>query len=586
MADLREGDTFGELLVERQIGSGAFGTVYLARDELIGRKVALKVVPGDEEQRDQILLEARLVGKLVHTNIVTLHRVHPPRGNGPWGFEFEFVGGGTLKDLGRVAPARAVELARGIAAGLEAAHRAGVVHGDIKPGNVLLTSDGTPKIADFGLGRLLGDLSLRSADLEGAAGTPSYMAPEILMGDPATPASDVWSFGVCLYWMACGRLPFPAQQLHGLVYAIQNLEPAAPREETPPELAGAIRACMAKQPADRPPSATGVAEILRAERVAPAPAPVAVQVRPLPVTTLRGRDKEIALLRQRIEAARTEGTGCCVLLSGDEGIGKTALAGEAARWARGFGFLWVQAKVSALEGVVRPLLRSVQAVGAASDSMHEVSASQRIGRVLETSDSLRIDQSQPALATLERSLGEILKERRLGLVIEDLHEGNPDDVQFSSDLARRMAADGAVVILCARPTGPDGVTHKLGSRRFVAPMALGPLSREESYALLEDCAGASVAPEVVRRIHATAAGNPRFLSELLRHLQESGGVVEREGRIEPGPEWKAFHLPRRLRDVVVERLDKLSAEDREVLDVAAVAGGEFDSADVAAVAGR
>ncbi|MHC4974339.1 MAG: protein kinase domain-containing protein [Planctomycetota bacterium] len=584
MADLAAGDTFGELAVERQIGSGAFGTVYLARDELIGRKVALKVVPGDEGQREQILLEARLVGKLVHGNIVTLHRVHPPRDAGGWGFEFEFVDGGTLKDLGRVPPARAVELARGIAAGLEAAHRAGVVHGDIKPGNVLLTSDGTPKIADFGLGRLLGDLSLRSADLEGAAGTPSYMAPEILMGDPATPASDVWSFGVCLYWMACGRLPFPSQKLHGLVYAIQNLEPPAPPEGTPPELAGAIRACLAKLPGDRPQNARGVAEILRAER--PAPAPVAVQVRPLPVTTLRGRDKEIAFLRERVEAARTEGTGCCVLLSGDEGIGKTALASEAGRWARGLGFVWVQAKVSALEGVVRPLLRGVLAVGAPSDQMHDASASQRIGRVLESSDSLRIDRSQPALATLERSLGEILRERRLGLVIEDLHEGNTDDLQFSSDLARRMAADGAVVILCARPTGPDGVTHKLGSRRFVAPLALGPLSREESYALLEDVAAASLAPEVVRRIHATAAGNPRFLSELLRHLLESGCVVEREGRVEPGPEWEAFQLPRRLRDIVVERLEQVSAEDRELLDVAAVAGGEFDSSDVAAVAGR
>jgi serine/threonine-protein kinase len=584
VADLRAGDTFNELVVERRIGSGAFGTVYLARDELIGRKVALKLVHSEEEQRDQILLEARLVGKLAHSNIVMLHRVHPPRESDAWGFEFELVDGGTLLDLGRVSPARALELARGIAAGLEAAHRAGVVHGDIKPGNVLVTSDGTPKIADFGLGRLLGDLSLRSADLEGAAGTPSYMAPEILMGERATPASDVWSFGVLLYRLACGRLPFPGQQLHPLVYAIQNVEPPAPPEETLPELAGAIRACLAKQPEDRPQTAGRVAEILRAEREAPAPA--VARPRMPTVTPLRGRDKEVALLRQRIEAARTKGAGCCVLLSGEEGIGKTALATETARWARNLGFVWVQARVSALEGVVRPLLRGVQAVQAPADRVADASASQRIGQVLESSTSLRIDQSQPALATLERSLGEILEERRLGLVIEDLHEGNADDVQLSSDLARRMAADGAVVLLCARPSGPDGATHRLGSRRFVAPMALGPLSREDSYALLEDCAGASVAPEVVRRIHATATGNPRFLSELLRHLQESGGVVEREGRVEPGPEWEAFQLPRRLRDLVGERLEQLSAEDRELLDVAAVAGGEFDSSDVAAVAGR
>jgi serine/threonine protein kinase len=150
VADLRAGDTFGGLTVERQIGRGAFGTVYLARDELIGRRVALKVVHSEEGQREQILREARLVGKLAHTNIVTLHRVHPPRDADDWGFEFEFVDGGTLKDLwdaGRVPAERVLELARGIATGLEAAHRAGVVHGDIKPGNVLITGDGTPKIA-------------------------------------------------------------------------------------------------------------------------------------------------------------------------------------------------------------------------------------------------------------------------------------------------------------------------------------------------------------------------------------------------------------------------------------------------------
>jgi tetratricopeptide (TPR) repeat protein len=587
--ELGPGDKLGKLTVERRIGRGAFGVVYLAHDPLIGREVALKVVRSVDDEHDQVLREARLIGKLVHANIVTLHAVHPPHDSDAWGFEFEFVDGGTLRDLvsaGPVHPDRLLELARGIAAGLEAAHRAGVVHGDIKPTNVLITREGVPKIADFGLGRLLGDLSLRLSDAGGAVGTPPFMAPEVLMGERATLVSDVWSLGVVLYWMACGRLPFPDSHIHALLYAAQNREPAAPPSGTPPEVEGAIRACLAKHPDDRPADASHVAQILRTEGEPPVPR--AAPARPPAFTRLRGRDAEVARLRERIETAHNERTGCCVLLSGEAGIGKTAVAREAVRWAEALGFVWVQARVSAFEGVVRPLLRGVQSVRVEPDrpSAGHESASERIDRVLESSDRLRIDESQPALAALERAVGEILDARRLGVVIEDLHAGNADDVRFTSDLARRLAARGAVVLLCARPTGRGGAVHGLASARFVELVELEPLAREQSYALLEDRASALVAPEVARRIHATAGGNPRFLSELLRHMHESGCLAELEGRIVPGAHWEAFKLPRRLRDLIADRLAQLPEEDRELLDVAAVGGTEFDSDDVAAVVGR
>ena len=190
------------LRIERELGRGAFGTVYLAEDELLGRRVALKVVETPApSMRDRGLKEARVVARLHSPSIVTLYRVHPLDDEAGWLLEMEYVAGGSLKDLVApgepLPPSRAAAIAAGVLDALRVAHEAGVVHGDVKPGNVLLERTGAVKLADFGLSWLIDDVSLSSVTAA-PAGTPAYMAPEIVLGERNQQPSDVWSVGVML----------------------------------------------------------------------------------------------------------------------------------------------------------------------------------------------------------------------------------------------------------------------------------------------------------------------------------------------------------------------------------------------------
>jgi tetratricopeptide (TPR) repeat protein len=579
---------FDDLTIERTLGRGAFGKVYLAHDALIGRKVALKVLDdAGTASEGAILREARLVGALVHPNVVTLHRVHPPdRDREKWGFEFEYVDGGTLNDILKVEQRldgeRAVAIARGVAAGLAAAHASGVVHGDVKPANILIGGGGTPKLADFGLGRLIGDLSLRVSQSGGGAGTPAYMAPEVMLGERPTPATDVWSLGVVVYRLASERLPFSGSHLHNLMYGIQNLEPPPLPGDAPPELAATVRACLGKRPEDRPEDAGAVLAILEGTAVAP---PQRRREPPL-LSMLRGRTDETRVLRSLVLNA-TAGEGACALIVGEGGAGKSALAAEASQYASAQGAFCVSATASALEGVVRPLLRALHtATRQGEASTRFESSREAIERVLDASAQLRMDTSQPALVTLERALRELLGDGRMCLVIEDLHEGNDDDLRFTLQLAHNMADAGAAVILTARDTDESGAAHVLGAESFVETVAIGLLAEEDAYALLQDQAGARVQPVIAERVFAHARGNPRFTKELFRHMLEREAIAREDDLVVPGPAWGASELPRRFRDLVAQRLGDLAPDQREMLDIAAAAGDEFDGEVVAEVAKR
>jgi len=589
------GDRFGELEIERELGRGAFGSVYLAKDTLVGRHVALKVLrlPGSgpaEQERAALLREAQLVGRLKSPHVATLYRVHPlPDG---WVFELEYVEGGSLDDrLARQARLPANEAARiilGVLRGLGDAHEQGVVHGDVKPGNVLLGPGGSVKLVDFGLAQFVGGMSARLPRAE-VVGTPAYMAPEVIMGEAPGPAADLWSTGVVLYRMLSGRMPFPGRSLGSLLPAILNLPPARLDPGVPAYLADLTQRCLAKLPRQRPASCADAINELR-------PAVVA-EPRPLPqpdrLTTLVGRAAERARLHAAVERAAS-GSGAAVLLTGELGMGKSALASDLMAHASARGFRWAEARVTAIEGLLRPLLDSLRDVVAHPDaeapdgieSRLFGTATNLLRTLLEEGGAVALESRQQIAWGLEELISGLAQERPLGILVEDAHLANPEDWKLLVELDRRLPS--ARILLCV-VAGSHGGTPALplAGRDGVEHVHLGPLDADAVMRLLHDRSdGARIAPEVLRRVFTASEGNPLFAIELYRHLRESGAVVLREGELAPGPGWSKAALPRRLRELARVRLGALAEEQRALLDVAAVDGIAFDGENVAAAAGR
>jgi serine/threonine protein kinase len=262
---LTETLTAGRYRVERELGRGGMATVYLARDEELRRPVALKVLAehlaDDETFRARFVREARLAGRLSHPNVVQVYDAGETDGH-PF-IVMEYVAGKTLAECGRLVPDRVAELGAQACAGLQHAHDAGLVHRDVKPGNLLLRDDGVLKIVDFGIARAAE--ATRHTQVGTLLGTAAYLAPEQIAGEDATRASDVYSVGAVLYELLTGRPPFTfdslaelaAEQANGVITPVRDLVPTVPAE-----LEAAVMHALARDPQFRPESAAELGQEL------------------------------------------------------------------------------------------------------------------------------------------------------------------------------------------------------------------------------------------------------------------------------------------------------------------------------------
>ncbi len=258
------GTAFGPYVIEDRLGAGGMGEVFRARDTRLGRKVAIKT--SDERFTSRFETEARAISSLNHPHICTLYDVGAsPTGSGY--LVMELVEGETLAarlKRGPIPMIEALRYAAQIAEALADAHAHHIVHRDLKPANIMLTRHGV-KVLDFGLARMLTEDGVTANHV--VMGTPAYMAPEQLEGKEPTPATDLFAFGLVLYEMAVGQLPFPGVSLGQLLStgsAAAIPRPALPGAECPPELAGVIRQLLEKDPVQRPQSAAEVASTLTA----------------------------------------------------------------------------------------------------------------------------------------------------------------------------------------------------------------------------------------------------------------------------------------------------------------------------------
>jgi serine/threonine protein kinase len=236
------------------IGSGTTSRVEKARDNVIGRTVALKtfIHSFGEDLEEQFLREAQLVGQLSHPTIVQLYDVGIDERGTPF-LVMEYIAGKTLEQ--RLGPflltvQRSCAWAADLAGALALAHRAGIIHGDIKPGNIFVTPDEKVKLGDFGIARLATQVS----GSDRVMGTPAYLAPEQIKGQPQDQRSDQFSFGIVFYQMLTGVRPFDGRSVGAVCSEILNAEPVPPSERNPAvprALDRVIARCLAKNPQDR-----------------------------------------------------------------------------------------------------------------------------------------------------------------------------------------------------------------------------------------------------------------------------------------------------------------------------------------------
>ena len=321
---------FEEYRLVRALGRGAMGQVWLAEDKLLERAVAVKFIAATEptaHARERFLVEARAVARLSHPNVLAVFRVGEVGGR-PF-LVSEYLRGQSLQELPKPVPwQRALDLGSGLARGLAAAHRRGVLHRDIKPTNAMVTEDGTVKLLDFGLAKLVGEPAARAAaiapmpratsprgkdaadealaatveltagaldetaasparplpvraengagepELDAALtragallGSPLYMAPELWRGDPATPRSDVFALGALLYELCAGRAPFDAVPVRELARRLQ-IEDAPPLSNAAPGIdarfAAVVHRCLRRDPTKRFDSGDALREALEA----------------------------------------------------------------------------------------------------------------------------------------------------------------------------------------------------------------------------------------------------------------------------------------------------------------------------------
>ena len=621
--------------IVRELGRGGMGIVYLARDTVLEREVAVKMLPPallSPEAEERFRREARVVGRMDHPGIIPLHDF-AKHGESVF-LVMPFVQGSSLRKLiveRSVSIRDAIEIGIRVAEALEHSHGLGVIHRDIKPENVMVDrdEDGTlrVRVADFGVASAEFEERVTKSGI--IVGTGSYLSPEQVSESPIDARSDLFALGVLLYETLTGSLPFSGSGA-SLYYRIAFSTPRSIRTFTPEvstDLDAIVLQCLEKSPDRRPSSARqlaaslrtllpGSSDGIRAQTIQSTPAQGS-GASPFGRTAFVNREREFAALIDRLTRA-SAGEAHFALVSGAAGIGKTRLLDELDAAARSRAIRVLHGRFddrdqtfpfqgfcdAIQEYFVSEALTAAGAPTDLSDLLPELStlfpALGELSSAKTTAASFDSSSSQPSgpRAFVERTeVFELLARTiiRIGaglplvLLLEDLHasDGSVEALQY---VVRRCSATPTLFVATSR-NEHVGSNHALtamlesmrGDRRFEL-VTVGPLDASAHRELVANLIGSeSIDAGLFDRLYEITEGNPYFTSELVRSLLESGDISESGDsgwHVTSSAGITPESLPLTIQQAVEERIRRLTDAQREVLSSAAVLGRTFSFRDL------
>lgn len=602
MPDLPTSFASGRYEVERALGEGGRKDVYLARDTRLDRNVVvawIKAAALAQGERDRLNLEVKALARLGgHPNVVTILDAGE-EDDRPY-LVTEYMAGESValwldkQPDRRLALSDALRIGSQMAEALSHAHAEGILHRDLKPANVWLDDKGNVKLGDFGLALFLDRPRVTSSG--SVVGTPEYMSPEQALGQPLGPQTDLYALGAMLYELLAGRPPFLADTPIAVVSQHLHAAPVAPSwhvDGLPHEVDQLVLQLLSKSMEDRLPTAEAVCDAIHAlEGRRFDSGSVESEPKRNPLDRLArglfvGRADEMSKLRAALEEAFA-GRASLSLVAGEAGIGKTRLAQEICTYARLRGALTLFGRC--YEGGAAPafwpfaqVLRDLVAEGGREiEELSKGDAAPAIAQVLsDHEDDAAASSSESAgrfrlFDGIARFLAAASRHRPLQIVIDDLHWADGPSLALLQFLVRELdqARISIAVTYRVADIEPRGAVAKClalirrGSR--TTQLELRGLIPTDVRALVESSEGRSVPTRVLDRIVEDTEGNPFFVEELLRNLEEAHELES------DGPESAApVSLPEGVRDVIGQRLGRLSEECQNVLVNAAAIGREF-----------
>lgn len=603
------GARLGPYQIGRELGSGGMGKVYAATGP--AGVVALKVVhahlletPGFFKR---FMREAQLGQSIRHENVVRTIDCDQQvaDGHAQAYLVMEYVEGqtlaGLLAELVRVPEELCRHVAQEICKGLAALHDAGVVHRDLKPENVLITADHVVKVMDLGIAKLA-DEAMRLSKSGAFVGSVEYAAPEQFKGGAVDGRTDLHALGVLLYELSSGQHPYRGEGFHEVLSRICN---DAPRRlgEVHPQLSAffeeVVHTLLAKDPQERFASATQLLCILgegessawwrgRSRALQTESRRPIRRIRIPRETAVYGRDAEIAKLRGLLDRANS-GDGQVVLIEGEAGIGKSRLVDELITRLQADG-----ADLHFLFGSYPPGGAATADGGFSSAFREQFGESGSAAYLPENQilvpafDALLRGEGAPSGAQaltsgslqtcFVRATQSLAAERTTVVLIDDLHFAPDEGRALFSSLALAVPGHRVLLIGSTRPGVSEAWRAGLTRLAQVTSMAVQRLGPKDLVALLAESLGSEhLAEELAGRIAAKSDGNPFFAFEIIRGLREGQFITQKaDGTWATTRAIGEIQIPSSILDLVNARVAGLSEEARNVLDVAACWGFEFD----------